>query len=113
MEINKERLLDQYSKNAPDRWKVRGYARLPTALLMDTRITKTALLVYWVLAAHTFKGKEVCFPSLKTLATEAHCVKNTAIKATKELERLGYLRVERAKKGSKKRNRYFIQKGIR
>ncbi len=113
MEINKEKSMKRYIRNTPERWKTNGYSRLPNVILFDENISRMGLLVYWVLTARTFKGKEACFPSYETIAREAHCAKNTAIKAVRELEGLGLVVVERAHKGSRKRNRYFLPKRIR
>lgn len=113
MEINKEKTMGRYIRNDSGKWKITGYSRLPNAILFDKNISRMAMLVYWALAARTFKGKEACFPALGTIADEAHCSKNTAIKAIRELEGLEYIRVERAHKGSRKRNRYFLLKRIR
>ncbi len=110
--INKEKLMERYIENSPGKWKKVGYARLPTSMLMDERLSKPALLVYWVLTARTFKGKESCFPSYSTIAIEAHCAKNTAIKAVKELEGLGYVSVIRAEQRTRRTNRYFLPKRI-
>jgi len=111
--IDKEKFMGRFTKNAPGKWKDIGYARLPTRMLMDERLSKPALLVYWVLTARTFKGKESCLPSYSTIATEAHCAKNTAIKAVKELEALGYVSVIRAEQRTRKTNQYSLPKRIR
>lgn len=104
---------ERYIAHTQGKWKVTGYARLPNRVFLDGRLGKPERLVYWSLAAHTFKGKEHCFPSLVTIATESRCVKNTVIKAIKGLEKLGYVRVERAKVGSRKTNRYFLLQHIK
>ncbi len=114
MELNQSKLLAQYTRNSPSRWKTYGFIKVPTALIFEKRISRVGILLYVVLAAHTFKGKASCFPSLTTIAEEAHCSKSTAIKATKELERLNLITVDRKRiAGNKnKANRYFIKKFI-
>ena len=107
MEINKSKILKNAIRNSPSKWKLAGFAMLPTRLLMDDKLSKGALLVFWVLTVHIFKGKEYCFPSLGTIAKEAHCVKNTAIKAIKELEARGYLEVDRSL--GRKANKYYLK----
>jgi len=106
--IDKKKLLDRYSRNTPGKWKEVGYSMLPHALLQDHRISKTSLVVYWVLRMHIFKGKKSCNPSLEKIAEETHCVKGTALRAIRELERLGYLHVERDKEKKRRTNSYTL-----
>lgn len=107
-----EQLMDRYTRNTSGKWKLAGYSRLPNIAIHEKILGKAALLTLWVLSIRTFKGKDVCFPSLKTMESETRYAKNTIIKAIRELEKCGYLRVERAKKGSKKTNRYYLLKRI-
>lgn len=112
LKIDASKYLNHAIRNSPDKWKIKGFAMLPTALLMNEEVSRCALLVYWVFAMHTFRGKQYCFPSLNTIAKEAHCSKGTAIKATKELERLGYVRANRGKGKREKTNQYYLINGI-
>ena len=100
-------ILKKIIEKSPSRWKQCGFAMLPTRLLMDNKITKSSLLIFWVLTVHTFKGKEYCFPSLATISKEAHCSKPTTIRAIKELEALKYLEVERTK--GRRSNKYYLK----
>lgn len=107
MEINKDKLLKRYMRNSPSKWKLQGFAMLPNRLLFDEKLSRSSLLVFWILTIHLFKGKEYCYPSLPTISKEAHCSKPTAIKAIKELEMLGYLQVDRTETG--RRNKYYLK----
>lgn len=108
MEIDKDKLMKRFSENSLTKWKDRGFSMIPHKVLLDKRLSKPAKLVYCNLVMHTFIGKEVCNPSQKTIALETHCSKNTVIKATEELEKVGYVRVERSSKNSRKVNRYIV-----
>ena len=72
-----------------------GFSIIPTQILMDERLSRSCLVVFWVLTVHVFRGKKFCFPSTATIAKEAHSSRPTVIKAIKELEQYGYLEVER------------------
>lgn len=76
------------------KWKM-GFAMIPTQVLMDEQLSRSCLIVFWVLTVHIFRGKKYCFPSIPTIAKEAHSSRPTVIKAIKELEQNGYLDVER------------------
>ncbi len=105
-------LMDRYTKNASGKWKRTGYSRLPNFAIHEKVLSKAALLTLWVLTIRTFKGKDVCFPSLRTMESETRYSKNSIIEAIRELERYEYLRVERGKRGSKKTNRYYLLRNI-
>ncbi|MBI2123810.1 MAG: helix-turn-helix domain-containing protein [Candidatus Wildermuthbacteria bacterium] len=105
--VNDGATLKKIIGKSPSKWKYYGFAMLPTRLLMDDKLTKSSLLVFWVLTVHVFKGKQYCFPSLKTISNEAHCSKPTAIRAIRELETLKYLDVERTR--GRKSNRYYLK----
>ena len=98
---NKNGLLKKYIRNSPVKWKM-GVAMIPTQVLMDERLSRSCLIVFWVLTVHIFRGKKFCFPSLPTIAKEAHSSRPTVIKAIKELEQYGYLEVERSSGGVSK-----------
>lgn len=110
--INKEKRLDRYTGNSPDRWKRYAFAKVPTAMLYDERLSGIAILAYTVLSAHTFKDTDYCYLSYETIAKEAHYTRNTAIKAIKKLEELKYVVVDRKRDGRKKNrvNWYYIKK---
>ena len=103
--INKNGLLKKYMRNSPIKWKM-SFAMIPTQVLMDERLSRSSLLVFWALTVHLFRGKEYCFPSLKTLQQESHSSRPTVIKAIKLLEQFGYLQVERTEH---KNNRYYLK----
>ena len=102
-----QKLLQKYTAKSPSRWKKLGFAMLPTSLLNDPRLSRSCLVVFWVLTAHLFRGKKYCFPSIKTIADEAHMSSPTAIKAIKQLKQHNYLEIEGSSK-SGKANRYFL-----
>ncbi len=104
--LNKKGLLNKYLRNSPIKWKHQGFALVPTQILMDERLSRSCLVVFWVLTVHIFKGKKFCFPSTTTIAKESHSSRPTIIKAIKELERYGYLEVERKKGGVSK---YYLK----
>ena len=95
---NKSGLLKKYIRNSPMKWKM-GFSMIPTQILMDERLSRSCLVVFWVLTVHIFRGKRFCFPSTATIAKEAHSSRPTVIKAIKELEQYGYLEVERSSGG--------------
>ena len=105
-------IMDRYTRNVSGKWKISGYSRIPNSAIHEKILSKAALITLWVLTIRTFKGKDVCFPSLRTMESETRYSRNSIIKAIRELEKYGYLRVERAKKGSKKTNRYHLLKRI-
>ena len=69
------------------------YGIVPKDLMMDSRISKSAKLVYAALA--TFG--QTCFPSVKTMTAGIGMNKDTYYRAIEELEKKGRLRVERTK----------------
>ena len=108
MELNKDARFAEFVKKSPANWKIAGFTKVPNRLIFDKRKSKVALIVYTVLQMRTFKKDEYCYPSIRTIASDAGCCKNTAIKGIRELESLGYLRVERAEQRSRKTNKYSI-----
>ena len=102
---NKSGLLKKYIRNSPVKWKM-GFSIIPTQILMDERLSRSCLVVFWVLTVHIFRGKQFCFPSTATIAKEAHSSRPTIIKAIKELEQYGYLEVERSAGGVSK---YYLK----
>lgn len=99
-------LKEKYTRNSPIKWKKLGFAMLPTALIEDKRLSRSCLVVFWVLTVHMFRGKKYCFPSIETIAQEAHSSRPTVIKAIKELEKYGYLEIEK-KDGNV--NKYYLK----
>lgn len=75
-------------------YKYRGFVMLPHSLLMNEKIKPHALLVFWVLTAHLFKGKEYCFPSIQTIAKEARLSPRMVRYMIKDLEKQGYLEIQ-------------------
>ena len=108
MQFDKKEIEKRILRNSPSKWKHLGFAMLPTKLLFDNRLSKPAFLVFWVLTIHVFKGKQSCFPSLQTIADESHCSMPTAIKSIKELEKFGYLEVDRSV-GGRLNNKYYLK----
>lgn len=104
--MNKNDLLNKYTRNSPIKWKKKGFCMLPTTLLFDTRLSSFSLVVFWVLTVHTFKGKENCFPTIKTICSEAHISRPTAIRVIRQLEECGYLETEKEKGKSTK---YYLK----
>jgi biotin operon repressor len=107
MEFNKKEIEKRILKNSPNRWKHLGFAILPSRILTDNSISRSSLILFWVLTIHIFRGKSYCFPSLDTIAREAHCSRPTAIKAIRGLEKLGYLEVDRSRGGQS--NKYYLK----
>lgn len=110
MDFNKKEIEKRILRNSPDRWKHFGFAILPSSILTNNKISRSSLILFWVLTVHIFKGKNYCFPSLETISQESHCSKPTAIKAIKELEKLGYLEVDRSRGGQN--NKYYLRVDI-
>lgn len=93
--MNKQELINKYGRNSPSRWKRRGFVVLPHALLFDEKLGRAALIVFWVLTAHLFRGKKYVFPSITTPEQETRYSRHTVINAVKELEKSGYLEKEK------------------
>jgi DNA-binding MarR family transcriptional regulator len=108
MQINKTEKMAQYTKNEPESWKRKGFTRLPTWALHDKRLGRADILVLAALLSRAFKGKECTFPSLTTITKESRYSRKSVIQAIKNLEACGYIAVTRAKRGSRKTNRYSI-----
>jgi DNA-binding MarR family transcriptional regulator len=109
LDINKNLLLKKYSRNSKSAWKDTGYTVFNHAFFFDQRLSKSALLVCALLAIRTFRGQKFCYPSLRTISTEARCSKSTVVRAIKLLEETKYLRVERGHRNSRRNNQYFLQ----
>jgi hypothetical protein len=107
MQFNKEEIEKRILRHSPTKWKHLGFAMLPTKILMDDRLSRSSLIVFWVLTVHIFKGKQSCFPSLNTISEEAHCSKPTTIKTIRELESLKYLEVDRTL--GRNSNKYYLK----
>jgi len=108
--INSKELLKKYGENSPSKWKRSGFAMLPHTLLFDPRAKLPALMVFWILTVHMFRGKNKCFPSLKTLEEETRLSRNTVLKGIRILKEMGYLQVEGGKKTGKPNNYYLKAK---
>ena len=78
---------------------------IPNSIVFNEKIGRAALMVYWILTLHLFKGKDYCFPSLSTLQKETRLSRHTVISGIKQLEANQKLIVER-KKGNA--NRYKL-----
>jgi DNA-binding MarR family transcriptional regulator len=107
MDLDKGQLLKQYTRNDPGRWKRNGFTKFPNKAIHDKNLGKLEIAVLLVLISRAFKGKNASFPTLRTIQKESRYSRNSVLKATKNLEKFGYIRVERAKKNSKKANRYY------
>jgi hypothetical protein len=107
MQFDKKEIEKRILRSSSAKWKHLGFAMLPTRILMDEKLSKSSLLIFWVLTVHIFKGKQSCFPSLETMSNESHCSKPTTIKAIKELEKLGYLEVDRSL--GRNSNKYYLK----
>jgi hypothetical protein len=94
MENFTEGYLKKVTRNSPIRWQNSGFAMLPNSLIFNANISRSGLLVYWVLTVHLFKGKTYCFPKIETIAKEARCDRRTVTRAIRELKDTGYLKVE-------------------
>jgi DNA-binding MarR family transcriptional regulator len=104
MGFNFQKLFSRYATKSPERWKIYGWSCLTNSLLFDERLTKNHLLVCLVIAVHHFRGQDYCNPSLRTIAREARLSIQTTINAVRELEKQGWLQVER---NPGKANKYY------
>lgn len=93
-EAFKDAFLKRVTRNSPIRWRNWGFAMLPNSLIFNEKVGRSAMLVYWALTVHLFRGKEYCFPKIGTLAEETRCDRRTVSRAIKELKDAGYLKVE-------------------
>lgn len=91
----KEGYLKKVTRNSPIRWKNWGFTMLPNSLMFNEKVGRSGLLVYWSLTVHLFKGKEYCFPSIRTICVETRYSKSTVLRAIAELEQNSYLKVDR------------------
>ena len=105
-DFNKTGYLNKFKRNLPTNWKLLGFAMLPTKILFDERLSRSCMVVFWVLTVHLFHGKKYAFPSISTIQKESHASRPTVIKAIKELEAAGYLEVERV---GRTVNKYFLK----
>lgn len=104
MDLNK--FKQKVLKNSPIKWKHSGFAMLPNSLLFQEGIAASELIVFWVLTVHLFKGKQYCYPSLRTIQTEARISRPTVVKALRKLQELGYLKINKGRKDG--RNEYEL-----
>ena len=99
-------LKGKLAKNSPIRWKKIGFVMLPHELLFDESLPRAALMVYWVLMIHQFKGKNSCSPSMKLLEQETRYSRPSIILGIESLEKRGWLEVERS---HRKLNKYYVR----
>lgn len=102
------KLLKQYTRNDPGRWKRNGFTKFPNKAIHDERLGQKEIMVLLVLKSRAFNGKGVSFPTLRTIQKESRYSRNSVLKAKKNLEKFGYIRVEQSKKNSRKANRYYF-----
>ena len=93
--MNKKEILKKYLRNSPVKWKYEGFVMLPNSLVFNEKIGRAALMVYWILTLHLFRGKEYCFPSLSTLERETRLSRHSVIFGIRQLETNQKLLVER------------------
>ena len=93
-------------KRTPIKWKKFGFAMLPHSLMLDGKISKSGLLIFWALTIHLFQGKNYCFPSLRTLQKETGLSRPSVVKGIKDLENNKNLVVEKTKG---KVNKYYLE----
>lgn len=76
-------------------------------VVMDSRLSDKAKLVFQRLVDRQNSKSGDCFPSIQTLAADVGCTTRTIRSATRELEKLKYVVVHR-KKGPYGTNRYSV-----
>lgn len=81
------------------------HIRVHVQVVLDRRVDPYAFAVYCALAKHAESGNGESYPSAETVAGYFGISERTVSRATKVLEELGYVRVER---GSGVANRYFL-----
>ena len=96
MGFNFQKLFTRYAPKSSERWKTHGWSCLTNSLLFDQRLTKNHLLVGLAIGVHHFRGQDYCNPSLRTIAKEARLSLQTTHNAVAELEKLGWLKVEKS-----------------
>ncbi len=77
-----------------------SFARVPTSLLEDTRITSSIIAVFAALSSYT-NSSLVCFPSLATISRRSHLSENAARNALKILKQLGYITTKQSRNGAR------------
>ena len=85
------------------------FSRTPAAAVFDNRVSHAT---YRVLGALAFCVNQdgICFPSTTTLARRLGCTRQNVRYHIRKLEQLGYVSVERRKRGNgmNEVNRYYL-----
>ena len=82
-----------------------GFTQLPNCVLNDTKISLSAKVIYAKLLSYAWNNNYV-FPGQERMAVEIGAGKRTVVRAVAELERVGYLEVQR--RGLGLTNRYVL-----
>lgn len=106
MNKDKDYLNKFLEKPFKGKYKVEGWVAIPNKVVFDDRLSKSDLLVFWVLTIHQFRGKDFCFPSQKLIAEEAKLSRPTVNASVKRLEKYGYLEIEKKRGFS---HRYYLK----
>jgi predicted RNA-binding Zn-ribbon protein involved in translation (DUF1610 family) len=77
-----------------------SFARVPTSLLEDARITSSIIAVFAALSSYT-NSSLVCFPSIATISRRAHLSENAVRNTLKRLKQLGYITVTQRRNGAR------------
>lgn len=87
-----------------------GFTQLPNCVLNDKHISLSAKVIYAKLLSYAWHNNAV-FPGQETMAVEIGAGKRTIVRAVAELERVGYLEVQR--RGLGLTNRYILHHTVK
>ena len=87
-----------------------GFTQVPNAVLNDPKISLSAKVIYAKLLSYAWHNESV-FPGQERMAQEIGAGKRTVVRAVAELERVGYLEVQR--RGQGLTNRYVLHHTVK
>jgi len=82
---------------------VKGFTKLPNAIILDPALSCQDIRVLLVLSFHA-QAKKECWPSHETISAEAHCYLAGVKRSLKTLKKLNYIEWDRTKFS----NHYFL-----
>ena len=75
-----------------------GFTQIPNCVLNDTKISLSAKVIYAKLLSYAWHNQYV-FPGQERMAQDVGAGKRTIVRAVAELEKVGYLEVQRRGQG--------------
>ena len=87
-----------------------GFTQLPNCVLNDKTISLSAKVIYAKLPSYAWHNHSV-YPGQETMAEEIGAGKRTVVRAVAELEKAGYLEVQR--RGQGLTNKYVLRHTVK